>query len=185
MEPEHALTLSHVQSCIHSHWQTQVTQRGPDGVGPGHLDSQDHPIKNGVFPSSHRYKKRVWSPFERCQSSLMAFNSTTTFSDAYALTDLDALNWFERQWVAWYLLIENPIIATGLMSFLMHEVSSNYLLSTRVYSKLGRVLWAVYTMDHHRRHTIFPAMEAAADKDPHGEGTMGVYEAGAVLPCYG
>ena len=62
----------------------------------------------------------------------MAFNSTATFSDAYALTDLDALNWFERQWVAWYLLIENPIIATGLMSFLMHEVSSNYLLSTRV-----------------------------------------------------
>jgi methylsterol monooxygenase len=40
----------------------------------------------------------------------------------YANTDFNQLNWFEQQWAAWYLWIGNPIIATGLASFLLHEV---------------------------------------------------------------
>lgn len=55
----------------------------------------------------------------------MAFNGTVpnVLNELYpGLTDFSSLNWFEQQWVAWYVWIGNPIIATGLMSFLMHEV---------------------------------------------------------------
>ena len=40
----------------------------------------------------------------------------------YAHTDFSKLNWFENMWAAWYLYFNNPIIATGLASFLLHEV---------------------------------------------------------------
>ena len=40
----------------------------------------------------------------------------------YANTDFSQLNWLEAKWAAWYLWIGNPVIATGLMSFLLHEV---------------------------------------------------------------
>ncbi|KAF9039595.1 hypothetical protein BDZ89DRAFT_1060754 [Hymenopellis radicata] len=57
----------------------------------------------------------------------MSFNATasghlSSFRDAYADTDITALNWLEQMWVAWYIWIDNPVIATGLMSFLMHEL---------------------------------------------------------------
>lgn len=42
----------------------------------------------------------------------------------YASVDFSSLGWMEKQWAAWYILIGNPIIATGLMSFLMHEVGT-------------------------------------------------------------
>jgi len=44
--------------------------------------------------------------------------------DLYSSIDLTQLNWLERQWTAWYSYWGNPIIATGIMSFVMHEVSS-------------------------------------------------------------
>jgi methylsterol monooxygenase len=56
----------------------------------------------------------------------MSFNTTTPFSyyqSLYASTDLTALNWFEKQWMGWYIWIGNPVIATGLLSFLVHEVT--------------------------------------------------------------
>ncbi|KIJ47897.1 hypothetical protein M422DRAFT_74794 [Sphaerobolus stellatus SS14] len=37
-------------------------------------------------------------------------------------TNFAQLNWFEQWWAAWYLWIRDPTIATGLMSFLMHEI---------------------------------------------------------------
>ncbi|KAJ3565519.1 hypothetical protein NP233_g7580 [Leucocoprinus birnbaumii] len=40
----------------------------------------------------------------------------------YQGTDFSSLNWVEKQWAAWYIWIGNPIIATGLMSFLLHEI---------------------------------------------------------------
>ncbi|KAK0473579.1 C-4 methyl sterol oxidase [Armillaria novae-zelandiae] len=55
----------------------------------------------------------------------MSFNSTaapSSFASVYADTDFQSLNWFEQQWAAWYIWIGNPIIATGLMSFLLHEI---------------------------------------------------------------
>lgn len=32
------------------------------------------------------------------------------------------LNYFERLWAAWYAFIGNDVLATGIMSFLMHEL---------------------------------------------------------------
>ncbi|KAI0085253.1 C-4 methyl sterol oxidase [Irpex rosettiformis] len=50
-------------------------------------------------------------------------NSTVSEASLlYANTDFTKLNWLETQWAAWYLWIGNPILATGLASFLLHEV---------------------------------------------------------------
>jgi len=32
------------------------------------------------------------------------------------------LNIFERLWAAWYAYMQNDVLATGIMSFVMHEV---------------------------------------------------------------
>lgn len=33
-----------------------------------------------------------------------------------------SLNYFERMWLAYYIWMNNDILATGIMSFVMHEV---------------------------------------------------------------
>lgn len=45
--------------------------------------------------------------------------------DLYATTDVASLNILEKAWMNWYQYWGNPIIATGIMSFLLHEVSSH------------------------------------------------------------
>ncbi|EJT98218.1 hypothetical protein DACRYDRAFT_24694 [Dacryopinax primogenitus] len=42
----------------------------------------------------------------------------------YYLTQVDvsSLNIFEKAWMSWYMWWDNPVLATGLMSFIMHEV---------------------------------------------------------------
>lgn len=57
----------------------------------------------------------------------MSFNVTAaahypSADQVYSNTDFSSLNWLEKQWAGWYILIGNPVIATGLMSFLLHEV---------------------------------------------------------------
>lgn len=56
----------------------------------------------------------------------MSFNTTSnpsaSFLYAQAGTDFSSLSWLEQQWSAWYMWVGNPIIATGLMSFILHEV---------------------------------------------------------------
>ncbi|KDE05431.1 methylsterol monooxygenase [Microbotryum lychnidis-dioicae p1A1 Lamole] len=42
--------------------------------------------------------------------------------DLYPGVDVASLNIFEKLWMDWYLYWGNPIIATGIMAFLMHEV---------------------------------------------------------------
>ncbi|SCV68548.1 BQ2448_669 [Microbotryum intermedium] len=42
--------------------------------------------------------------------------------DLYPGVDVASLNVFEKLWMDWYLYWGNPIIATGIMAFLMHEV---------------------------------------------------------------
>ena len=68
----------------------------------------------------------------------MSFNTTSTSSaifhkysaqQLYANTDFSSLNWVERQWANWYLLIGDPVIATGLASFLLHEVCTRLLFA--------------------------------------------------------
>ncbi|KAG8215747.1 hypothetical protein J3R82DRAFT_7645 [Butyriboletus roseoflavus] len=58
----------------------------------------------------------------------MDFNATAaaaaheTAQRLYAHVDLSKLGWLEQLWASWYIWIDNPIIATGLMSFLLHEI---------------------------------------------------------------
>ncbi|WAQ84472.1 hypothetical protein PtA15_5A42 [Puccinia triticina] len=49
-------------------------------------------------------------------------------SHLYSGSNLDSLSIFEQLWLRWYLYFPNPIIATGVMSFLIHEASSPYIL---------------------------------------------------------
>ncbi|KAF8583684.1 hypothetical protein K439DRAFT_1634216 [Ramaria rubella] len=51
-------------------------------------------------------------------------NGTNGAAQLYAAanTQFSQLSMFEQWWAAWYLWIGNPTIATGLMSFIMHEI---------------------------------------------------------------
>ena len=40
----------------------------------------------------------------------------------YENVDFTTLSWVELKWAQWYLLFDDPAIATGLLSFLLHEV---------------------------------------------------------------
>lgn len=55
----------------------------------------------------------------------MSFANATALNAAerlYQATDFSSLSRPEQLWAAWYIWIGNPIIATGLMSFILHEV---------------------------------------------------------------
>lgn len=54
---------------------------------------------------------------------LVISNATTTQSQLYGDVNLDALNYFERLWASYYIYMGNAILATGVMSFVLHEVS--------------------------------------------------------------
>lgn len=49
-------------------------------------------------------------------------NATTTQNELYGDVNLDHLNWLERKWASYYIWMGNAIIATGVMSFVLHEV---------------------------------------------------------------
>ncbi|KAM0755726.1 C-4 methylsterol oxidase [Meredithblackwellia eburnea MCA 4105] len=42
--------------------------------------------------------------------------------DLYAGVDIPSLNWAERLWMSWYNWVGNPVLATGIFAFLMHEL---------------------------------------------------------------
>jgi len=49
-------------------------------------------------------------------------SSISHYADVYSSTEFSSLSWLEQHWMAWYIWIGNPVIATGLMSFLLHEI---------------------------------------------------------------
>ncbi|KAH9810660.1 hypothetical protein DFH28DRAFT_932768 [Melampsora americana] len=55
-------------------------------------------------------------------TSNLLFQSTHQItSKLYSDTDLTKLTYLEELWVRWYIWWGNPVIATGVMSFLLHE----------------------------------------------------------------
>ncbi|KAF7335788.1 C4-methyl sterol oxidase [Mycena venus] len=40
--------------------------------------------------------------------------------------DLSTLSWLEQHWVAWYIYIDNPVLATGMMTFLLSGSSTQW-----------------------------------------------------------
>jgi hypothetical protein len=74
-------------------------------------------------------KRRKAFSLVRSPAPVMSLNATVAgpfYQTVYADIDFSSLSWLEQQWVAWYVWIGNPIIATGLMAFLMHEVRILY-----------------------------------------------------------
>ena len=43
-------------------------------------------------------------------------------ANLYAGVDPTRLNWLEQAWMQWYQYIGNTTVATGIMSFVLHEV---------------------------------------------------------------
>jgi len=68
-----------------------------------------------------------WTTTQLSATIAMSLNVTAaayhpSAQDVYANVDFSSLSWIERQWAGWYISIGNLVIATGLMSFLLHEV---------------------------------------------------------------
>ena len=87
----------------------------------GHLKFEKWPYFFFVISLKGGHKEE--SP---CVSSHMSLQNSTASSALYELysgTDFLSLNWFELQWAAWYIWVGNPVIATALMAFTVHEVS--------------------------------------------------------------
>lgn len=51
-----------------------------------------------------------------------ALKASTVPADLYAGFDWDSLSYPEQLWTRWYMYVGNPVLATGVMSFLIHEI---------------------------------------------------------------
>lgn len=89
----------------------------------------------------------------------LAANGTNEAAQLYAAagTQFSQLNFFEQWWAAWYLWIADPTIATGLMSFVMHEVGVSLVSERESALTHGPdgLLWSGYPLVHYRCHTLF------------------------------
>ncbi len=64
----------------------------------------------------------VSQQFNSTVGSLLNPATTHLAADLYKNTDLASLNVFEKAWADWYLYWGNPVLATGIMSFVLHEL---------------------------------------------------------------
>jgi methylsterol monooxygenase len=80
---------------------------------------------------------------------LQTLNATEAQFSLYGSADLSHLNWLERSWASYYIWVGNPIIATGLLSFLVHEVRSASPHAISCADPPGRLLWPLHPMAHH------------------------------------
>ncbi|THU99901.1 hypothetical protein K435DRAFT_855270 [Dendrothele bispora CBS 962.96] len=81
----------------------------------------------------------------------MSFNATVaqpgTYDTLYSGVDSSSLNWAEQKWVAWYVYWGNPVIATGLLGFLMHKkVPSKVPTPEEQWECTKQVLFAHFTV---------------------------------------
>lgn len=79
------------------------------------------------LPSPRNPKAVQLILFSRANSTssfLTLANETSSYWDKYDEISQYAgvsLNVFERLWAAWYAYMQNDVLATGIMSFAMHE----------------------------------------------------------------
>jgi hypothetical protein len=113
-------------------------------------------------------------------ATFVGSSSDLTASQLYAGLNVDFahLGWFESQWMAWYIWIGNPLIATGIASFILHEVRSLLTLFRHKADTVAcadRLFRSLHTVDHHRCYPIFPQVEVATEQDTYTTGAVGVY----------
>jgi hypothetical protein len=86
-------------------------------------------------------------------ATFVGSSSDLTASQLYAGLNVDSsrLNWFETQWMAWYIWIGNPLIATGIASFILHEVRSLILFRHKTDPVVctDRLFRSLHTVDDH------------------------------------
>lgn len=93
---------------------------------------------------------------------LVTVNATTAQNQLYGGIDLYDLTWLERKWAAYYIWMGNPLLATGLLSFLMHEVSRYHHALLCFVLIPGGLLWPCCPMAHHRCDPILQPVENSA-----------------------
>ncbi|GAA5853730.1 hypothetical protein JCM8547_007426 [Rhodosporidiobolus lusitaniae] len=69
-----------------------------------------------------RFWMDVDTLFRNATSLFLDASKRGTHPDLYAGVDLSSMNVAERWWVDWYTWWGNPILATGAMSFVLHEL---------------------------------------------------------------
>lgn len=128
------------------------TRKNRVAIGPLHSK-----IPNAFYMPYYHFSWSVhFPPFDMSfNSSFIDSSGLNTTSQLYSSLNLDytQLNWFERQWMAWYMWIGNPLLATGIASFILHEVCAPLptLQRTASSSPYADCLFrSLLTMDHHR-----------------------------------
>ncbi|KAK7958210.1 C-4 methylsterol oxidase [Apiospora saccharicola] len=106
-----------------------------------------------------------------------AFNQPDTYLGVFEEVTKQniQLNVVERAWAAWYLWMQNDILATGIMSFVMHEVFY-----------FGRCIpWMIIDRTpFFNRYKIQNTDIKFAAKNPYHEGAVGVRQLGPPEPLY-
>jgi hypothetical protein len=89
-------------------------------------------------------------------------NATTAQNELYGAVDLSYVSWLERSWASYYIWMGNPVLATGIMSFLIHEVRR--VRSLRDMPVLTRgpdcVFWPGVPVDDCRQGSLSAAVQA-------------------------
>ncbi|KAF7627087.1 hypothetical protein AFLA_013024 [Aspergillus flavus NRRL3357] len=85
-----------------------------------------------VDNSQHQWRLVLWStpssPFEHksvntMNSTLLSAPPETYWGQFEEISKYNThLNVLERLWTAWYAWMQNDVLATGIMSFVMHEI---------------------------------------------------------------
>lgn len=98
------------------------------------------------------------------------------------------LNYFEKLWMAWYAFIGNDVLATGIMSFLMHEIvyfgrSLPWMIIDRIpaFNKY-KIQNVCDTQERSRSRTISLTISKA--KGALREGAVGLRKARAAEPLH-
>jgi hypothetical protein len=112
----------------------------------------------------------------------MSFNATLlqpkvghpTAAELYSAagTDLDSLSTLEQLWAQWYLYIGDPVIATGLLSFLLHEVRdffdpSPHSLVGHCFSLVRQILTVPFTFPPDRLYILAGAYHGSSSTQFH------------------
>lgn len=64
----------------------------------------------------------VAQQFNSTVSGLLNPSTPHLGADLYSGVNFDSLNVLEKAWANWYLYWDNPVLATGIMSFVLHEL---------------------------------------------------------------
>jgi len=84
------------------------------------------------------------------KDNLLGSPASAAASHIYAAgLNFNSLSLLEQWWAKWYLYVGDPVLATGIMSFLIHEIFY-----------FGRC-----TVDDHRSNPLFQEMETTRGKD--------------------